>query len=84
MNWPVARPVCALLVSIGEPLIPYLRPILESDDAEWKYWVITGVLSEWPAELVEQLRPELTRIAERPTQTETASEVDVEARAVLR
>jgi Domain of unknown function (DUF5071) len=83
MNWPVAPAMCNLLVSIGEPLIPNLRPILNSDDAEWKYWLITGVLRDWPADLVEQLRPELSRISDRPTPDERASEVDVEARAVL-
>lgn len=44
-NWPVARVLAPFVASIGEPLVPHLRPILddEGQDAIWKYWIITAV-----------------------------------------
>ena len=39
-NWPVAQVLAPFLASIGEPLIPYVRTVLDTDDEMWKYWIL--------------------------------------------
>lgn len=63
INWPVAAPVAAVLVGVGEPLIPHLRPILKSDDDMWIYWVLQNVVAALPVALQQQLEPELQALA---------------------
>ena len=82
-NWPVAHTLAPFLASVGRPLAPYLRPILEGDDDVWKYWVIDAVLANAPDELVEEFTPLLVRIADHPTPRERAEELDQVAAAAL-
>ncbi len=82
MNWPVAGVLAPWLSSLGAPLAPYIRDVLNGDDEVWKYWLIGSVVSGSPA-LREELRPELTRIAGEPTEGERREEVDVQAQALL-
>jgi hypothetical protein len=84
-NWPVAQALNDLLCSIGAPLAPYVRPILDGDDDTWKYFVITSIVKSSP-ELARSLKAELTRIAYTPTigeEKEEAAEVAREALAEL-
>lgn len=46
MNWPVAQSLAPFLASIGEPLIPHLKKIFESDDVIWKAWIVSRVIEE--------------------------------------
>lgn len=82
-NWPVAHTLAPFLASVGRPLAPYLRPVLEGDDELWKYWVIDAVLVDAPDELVEEVTPLLVRIADHPTPGEQANELDKAAAAAL-
>jgi hypothetical protein len=43
------------VASIGEPLVPHLRPILddEGQDAIWKYWIITAVVAVAPVTVAD-------------------------------
>ena len=67
----------------GRHSLRYLRPIFESDDELWKYWVIDAVLANAPAELVEEFTPLLLRIADHPTPSERANELDQVAAVAL-
>jgi hypothetical protein len=71
------------LASIGDPLVPYLRPILVGDDAIWKYWITVAVISEAPVSVAERLRPELQRLVEAPSANEVDEEVPAVASAAL-
>lgn len=82
-NWPVAHTLAPFLASVGRPLAPYLRPIFDGGDELWKYWVIDAVLANAPAELVEEFTPLLLRIADHPTPSERANELDQVAAAAL-
>jgi hypothetical protein len=82
-NWPVSRVLAPFLASIGEPLVPYVRPILEGPDAIWKHWIITAVLADAPVAIVEGLRPELERLVENPSQRDLEEEVPEVARREL-
>jgi len=82
-NWPVSRPLIPFLVSIGKPLIPEVRKILQTTDDTWKYWVLGCIVEEWSAELISDLKPDLDRIARTPTSGEVSEEVDRKAREIL-
>jgi Domain of unknown function (DUF5071) len=82
-NWPVARVLAPFLAGIGDPLVPYLRPILAGDDLIWKYWIIQGIIGEAPLSVVEAFRPDLERLANDPTPSEREEELPEVASAVL-
>ena len=82
INWPVAQRLQPFLVGIGVPLLDQVRHVLGTDDDIWKLWVLDGVVSPSP-ELQAALRPELERIADRPTPGEREHEVDACAREML-
>jgi hypothetical protein len=82
MNWPIAGTVCRFLASVGAPLAPRLREILDGDDGVWKCWIIGGVIGS-NAYLFHLFKEELARIAGKPTPAERAEELDERARDVL-
>ena len=82
MNWPVSRALQPFLAEVGAPLAPYLRPILSGDDGVWKYWIITKLIAASPG-LVDELYPDLVRLATRPTADDRAEAVDVAASDAL-
>ncbi len=82
INWPVARTLQPLLVSVGVAAAPHVRFILNSSDDVWKYFVLAHVVAESP-ELAIELRHELQRIASIPTHGELEEDVCLEARAIL-
>jgi hypothetical protein len=82
MNWPVAGEIAALAVSVGAPLAPHVRRILDGCDELWKYWIIGHVIGE-NSELFALFKLDLERIAATPTEAEHCEEVDEQAREVL-
>ena len=81
-NWPVAKVLGPFLASIGRPIIPHVDMVLASNDAGWKYWIISVVIAENPLLLTNYLE-ELTRIANKPTSDEKHHELDDVAREAL-
>jgi hypothetical protein len=75
-NWPVSRPIGDLLASIPEQMSPLIWNVLRGDDYIWKYWCIVRLISIMPPGIAEQFRPELTRLAEKPTAAERAEELN--------
>ncbi|NOU98648.1 DUF5071 domain-containing protein [Paenibacillus planticolens] len=63
MNWPGAIKISELLFSIKEPLIPFIREALKTNDAIWQYWIIECILKNWSEDLVRQLDEELIHLA---------------------
>jgi hypothetical protein len=81
-NWPVARIFLPFAASIGAPLAPHVRPILQTDDGCWKHSVLSGVVAN-SLELASCLRPELERLARSPSPSELREEIDVLASEIL-
>jgi hypothetical protein len=81
-NWPVADILAPFLTSIGEPLIPHLRQVLESDDEIWKYWIIINIMGQSPI-IAAAFRDDLERLASAPTEREAREELNEAAQDVL-
>jgi hypothetical protein len=82
MNWPVAQTLQPFLASIGLPLLPHVRRVLDASDEMWKYWVVCCIVGESP-ELARVFKPELHRLASAPTSAEREAGLDEAAQRVL-
>jgi hypothetical protein len=63
MNWPGALKIADFLITIGEPVIPHVKKVLTSMYNECKSNVISFVVRELPATLIERLEDELIDLA---------------------
>lgn len=62
-NWPGAIEIAGLLLSIGKPVIPYVKDALKSDDATWKYWILKLLVEKWELEYLIEIKAELVELA---------------------
>jgi Domain of unknown function (DUF5071) len=63
INYPVALPIAEYLVNRGGVVVPHVAEVLRTGDHWWKHCVLTSVVDRWPKDLVEQIQPELERLA---------------------
>lgn len=63
MNWPGSYSISRLLVSVGEPLVPYIKRAFKEMDSIWNYWILTYLISLWDKELIQLLTQELIEFA---------------------
>ena len=82
-NWPVAKVLAPFLASIGRPMIPHIDLVLASNDAGWKYWIISCIIGE-NALLLTHYHEELCRITNQPTDNERHHELDDVAREAVK
>jgi hypothetical protein len=82
-NWPISRPIADFFLSIGEPVLPLIDAVLRGPDATWKYWCIQRLIARLPPTLAAGFRPELERLAQRPTGDEQSEELYDVARDAL-
>lgn len=82
LNWPVAHVFQPFLVSVGVPLVPFIRDVFATDDEQWKVNVLVSVVGFSP-ELATALRADLERMANNPTAGERLEGVSEEAREIL-
>lgn len=63
-NWPAAWRVAQVLAAIGEPVIPEIKRVFTDHrtDTLWLANIIRGILTQWDAHLVLQLKRELIEI----------------------
>lgn len=84
-NWPVARPLARFLSALGEPILDPIRRVLRGDDPSFKYFCIVLIVRNLPIDILKSLEGDLTRIADNPTTSDKAEEVDkVAGEALLR
>jgi hypothetical protein len=81
-NWPVARVLAPFLISIGSPLIPHVRSIMDTDDEVWKYWIIVVIMRE-SREVAQAFREDLERFAYSPMPREVDEGLNEAARLAL-
>ena len=81
-NWPVAHTLTPFLASIGSPLIPHIKRILETNDEIWKYWIIIHIMRK-SREVAKAFRGELERLAYSSTESEFKEELNEVAQITL-
>ena len=62
-SWPVAKPACEFLLTIGPQLAPQVRQVLGSRNDSLKAVVLRQIVSEWPSADVRGLSDQLFLIA---------------------
>ncbi|CAM2925196.1 DUF5071 domain-containing protein [Janthinobacterium lividum] len=82
VNWPVAGILLPYLAGIGPRLAPYVKTVLASNDEQWKYFVLQGIVRH-SRELAFELDGELQRFAHAPTMGELEEGVAEVAREIL-
>ncbi|GAF06574.1 hypothetical protein JCM16418_539 [Paenibacillus pini JCM 16418] len=83
INWPIAREVAKLLLTIPQETIPYISSVLAGGDDIWKEWCLRYFVMELPNKLRQSLQEDLERIAYRPTKGEELEEVHLTAQEIL-
>ena len=83
MNWPVAPALAELLTQAGPVIIPSLRSAFASDEAVWKYWLLTELCPHLAPSTLIELSPDLKHLSTHPTEAERSEHVDQAAKALL-
>ncbi|MCC7702785.1 DUF5071 domain-containing protein [Janthinobacterium sp. GW460P] len=81
-NWPVAAILLPYLAGIGPRLAPHIKTVLASDDEQWKYIVLLGIVRH-SSGLAAAVDGELRRFALAPTAAELEEGVAEAAREIL-
>jgi hypothetical protein len=82
-NWPIAPDTAALLSRAGFEILPHIRAILKADDGSWKLLTIELVVANLASGIQSELRNEVIRLANHPTQNDRLEGIDVAAWAIL-
>lgn len=66
INWPGAGEIAVFLLEIGDPMIPYVKDVLNqhSDDEEWVYRIFNDLIDHWNTVQVLQIQAELIKISQ--------------------
>jgi Domain of unknown function (DUF5071) len=62
-SWPVSKPACEFLATIGPRLAPQVRELLGSRDDSLRAAVLRRIVNEWPSDDVRGLSDQLFLIA---------------------
>ncbi|WP_375102815.1 DUF5071 domain-containing protein [Paenibacillus sp. RS8] len=73
-NWPGAGQISVFLREIGDPMIPYVKKVLNhhSDDQEWVYNIFEELINHWNTKQVLQIQEELIKISQEKASDLTA------------
>jgi len=82
-NWPVARVFMPFLATIGAPLVPLVRHVLQSQDEQWKRAVLGNLVNGSKA-LAQALSVDLQRLINSPTTAETEEGLNAMADELFR
>ncbi|WP_315372820.1 DUF5071 domain-containing protein [Paenibacillus xylanexedens] len=74
-NWPISKPVENLLLRLGEDLIPHIKDVLQTQDPQWEYFILVGLIDRLPISHLSMLQTDLVRILESPTPSEVLEEL---------
>lgn len=85
INWPVAQKLVLVLPRFCKQLVPGIKQILSDrvNDVIWKYWIVTYLLDKFPAELLKDLKTELSVLANTESTDEDEKELAEEVQALL-
>ena len=83
MNWPIATEVVEILLPFSNEIVPLVKDVLATNDDVWKYWCLECLVKRFPVELQMQLKNDLVRLVEKPTEGEKLEELAGAAMKIL-
>lgn len=83
INWPVSSKIIPYLITAETDIVPHIKSVLNSNDSIWKYSVLNFVVNKMPTSVIYQLRHELERISEKPSEEEVLEDVNTIALNLL-
>lgn len=79
MNWPGAKEIVDLLITIDDAIVPYVKQVLKSEDGIWIIWLLSEVISKWNKELIIQIKDDLLELAMTMDNNLIIEGVDIQA-----
>ena len=83
MHWDIAQGVAEYLAPHVNEIRGELLFILNSNDEQWKFGIVSFLLAKSPNKLDPELIAVLKRVAEHPTKSESYEELDVKAKEII-
>ncbi|WP_033541571.1 DUF5071 domain-containing protein [Planococcus sp. CAU13] len=83
INWPVAPIVVETLLTFPTEIIPSVQAALAEDDDNWKWFLLNYLVSKLPLDSKFHFKGYLIRVAETPTESEMAEELDHLSKSIL-
>lgn len=83
INWPVAPIVVETLLRFPTEIIPSVQAVLAEDDDNWKWFLLNYLVSKLPLDSKFHFKGYLIRVAETPTESEMAEELDYLSKSIL-
>lgn len=65
MNWPIAGKIADELVSIGQPMVPYIQKVLKSGEYQWKYYVLEYLVKRLDMTSKKMLWADIEKISQQ-------------------
>ncbi|CAH2716597.1 hypothetical protein BACCIP111895_03784 [Neobacillus rhizosphaerae] len=75
--------IAELLLTFPSEIILPIKSVFATNDNVWKYWCLEYLVKQLPLEEREQLKADLIRVAEQPSEDEKLEEVDAMASEIL-
>ena len=82
-NWPIAKPLGAVLGKMGSKVVPSLLDVLHGTDSAWKYWCIELLVKQMPHEARKEIQSQLIALASSPSADDEQEEVHLVAQEAL-
>ncbi|MDQ0090330.1 hypothetical protein J2T12_003744 [Paenibacillus anaericanus] len=83
-NWPITEELCKVLAKLKSvDIIPHITEILRSGDDTWQFSCLYYLLPEISKGDLEQIKPEIIRLINNPTQNEILCEMDQAAKDIF-
>lgn len=83
INWPVAPIIVETLLKFPIEIVPSVQAVLAEDDDSWKWFLLNYLVSKLPLDSKFHFKEYLIRVAEIPTESEIAEELDYVSKNIL-
>ncbi|MCM3702483.1 DUF5071 domain-containing protein [Paenibacillus macerans] len=83
INWPVASELSKLLMPMEDELIPHIKEIVNSNDSQWKYCILSNLVRNFTTRNKVRLKDELMRLSNNPNNEDIKEEIDNLAKEIL-
>jgi hypothetical protein len=83
INWPIALGISNVLIQFDKELVPFIKGILNSDDAMWKYWILAKLVEKMTPSAKSELKEDLNRLSYNPDINDLDAGVDELAQELL-